>query len=63
MAVSSIAFLNMIVSRMAKPFMCLLMSEVIEAIVKGRRKNDCSFLLRVCHSDVNRYGTLCELVC
>ena len=48
---------------MEKPFMCLLMSEVIEAIVKGRRKNDCSFLLRVCHSDVNRYGILCELVC
>ena len=41
---------------MEKPFMCLLMSEVIEAIVKGRRKNDCSFLFGVCHSDVNRYG-------
>ena len=38
MAVSSIAFLNMIESRMAKPFMCLLMSEAIEAIVKVKRK-------------------------
>ena len=43
MAVSSIAFLNMIESRMAKPFMCLLMSEAIEAIVKVKRKNDCNF--------------------
>ena len=43
MAVSSIAFLNMIESRMAKPFMCLLISEAIEAIVKVKRKNDCNF--------------------
>ena len=35
--------LNMIVSKMAKPFMCLVMSEAIEAIVKGKRKNDCNF--------------------
>lgn len=28
---------------MAKPFMCLLMSEAIEAIVKVKRKNDCNF--------------------
>lgn len=33
----------MIVSRMAKPFMCLLMSETIEVIVKGKEKNDCNF--------------------
>ena len=43
MAVNSIAFLNMIESRMARPFMCLLMSEAIEAIVKVKRKNDCNF--------------------
>ena len=44
MAVSSIAFLDMIECRMAKPFMCLLMSEAIEAIVKvKRKKNDCNF--------------------
>ena len=43
MAVSSIAFLNMIESRMARPFMCMLMSEAIEAIVKVKRKNDCNF--------------------
>ena len=43
MAVNSIAFLNMIECRMAKPFMCLLMSEAIEAIVKVKRKNDCNF--------------------
>ena len=45
MAVSSIVFPNMIESRMAKPFMCLLMSEAIEAIVKGKRKNDCCFFM------------------
>ena len=38
MAVNSIAFLNMIESRMARLFMCLLMSEAIEAIVKVKRK-------------------------
>ena len=37
MAASSIAFLNIIVFGMAKPFMCLLMSEALEAIVKGRK--------------------------
>lgn len=44
MAVSSIAFLNMIESRMAKPFMCLLMSEAIEAIVKVKRKMNATSL-------------------
>ena len=39
----SFSSLNMIVSKMAKPFMCLVMSEAIEAIVKGKRKNDCNF--------------------
>jgi len=43
MAVNSIVFLNMIESRMAKPFMCLLMSEAIEAIVKVKRKNEFNF--------------------
>ena len=33
----------MIESRMAKPFMCQLMSEAIEAIVKVKRKNDSNF--------------------
>ena len=43
MVVNSIAFLNMIESRMEKPFAYPLMSEAIEVIVKAKRKNDCSF--------------------
>lgn len=44
MAISSIASLNMIEYRMEKQFMCLLMLEAIEAIVKVKRKNDCCFV-------------------
>lgn len=54
--VSIIVFLPIIEYRMVKLSMYQVMLGAIEAIVKGRRKSNFSFLLGVCHDDVNRYG-------
>lgn len=46
----------MIEYKMVKLSMYPLMLGAIEAIVRGRRKSNFSFLLGVCHDNVNRYG-------
>lgn len=53
--VSIIVFLPMIEYKMVKLSMYPLMLGAIEAIVRGRKSNF-SFLLGMCHDDVNRYG-------
>lgn len=45
----------MIEYKMVKLSMYPLMLGAIEAIVRGRKSNF-SFLLGMCHDDVNRYG-------